>query len=121
MYIFFGSISVGFFIGLVCAGILKSEKRSSRHEVDNIETIITVTVPWASYLISFPLKLSGIVCIMFCGIAMGRYALPNLSSHGHHLMHLFYHGLGYTFESLTFIFIGIVFMTYGLAYDLINI
>jgi NhaP-type Na+/H+ or K+/H+ antiporter len=53
--------------------------------VDNIETIITVTVPWASYLIAFPLKLSGIVCIMFCGIAMGRYALPNLSGHGHHV------------------------------------
>ena len=59
--------------------ILKSEKRSAREHIDNVETIIVVTIPWASYLVAFHLKLSGIVSVMFCGIAMGNYVMPNLS------------------------------------------
>jgi len=36
-------------------------------------------------------------------------------------MHLFYHALGYCFESLTFIFIGIVFVVYGIAWDMLTV
>lgn len=36
-------------------------------------------------------------------------------------MHLFYHALGYCFENLTFIFCGIVFVTYGLPWEYIYI
>ncbi len=41
-----------------------------------------ILVPWVSYLLGEGLSLSGIVSIMFCGIAMARYALPNLSENG---------------------------------------
>jgi len=82
IYMLGGSIVVGFIIGLLCALILKSEKRSAREHIDNVETIIVVTIPWASYLVAFHLKLSGIVSIMFCGIAMGKYVMPNLSPQG---------------------------------------
>lgn len=44
-------------------------------------TILT-SIPWVSYLIAETLKLSGIVSIIFCGITMARYTLPNVSEHG---------------------------------------
>jgi len=36
-------------------------------------------IPWLSYLIAEGFSLSGIVSIIFCGISMARYAVPNLS------------------------------------------
>lgn len=39
-------------------------------------------VPWVSYLIAEALEFSGIVSIIFCGISMARYAIPNLSKSG---------------------------------------
>jgi NhaP-type Na+/H+ or K+/H+ antiporter len=37
-------------------------------------------VPWVSYLAAESFELSGIVSIMFCGIAMAQYSLPNMSA-----------------------------------------
>ena len=53
------------------------------------------------------MSLSGIVSIIFCGITMTRYALPNLSENGLRLMNKLYHTLSYTFENTVFLFIGI--------------
>lgn len=39
-------------------------------------------IPWVSYLIAEALEFSGIVSIIFCGISMARYAIPNLSKSG---------------------------------------
>ena len=41
-----------------------------------------ILVPWVSYLVGEGFGLSGIICIMFCGISMAKYALPNLSEPG---------------------------------------
>lgn len=74
--------------------------------------------------------MSGIVGIMFCGIAMARYALPNLSENGlkvnitknnkiiilFQIMKKLYHTLAYNFENIVFIFIGIGFFGFDLAY-----
>lgn len=80
--------------------------------------------------------MSGIVGIMFCGIAMARYALPNLSENGLKvkalekfinnrfvkIMKKLYHTLAYNFENIVFLFIGIGFFGFELAYkSFINI
>jgi len=39
-------------------------------------------IPWISYLVADILSLSGIVSILFCGIGMERYTIPNLSDKG---------------------------------------
>ena len=49
------------------------------NESDSREISIMVLIPWASYLLAQGLNMSGIVSIMFCGISMARYAVPNLT------------------------------------------
>jgi sodium/hydrogen exchanger 8 len=48
----------------------------------HIENTVILIVPWVSYLIAEGFGLSGIVSIIFCGISMARYALPNLAIEG---------------------------------------
>ncbi len=43
---------------------------------------ILIIVPWFSYLVAEGLKMSGIVSILFCGITMAKYTLPNVSESG---------------------------------------
>lgn len=56
-------------------------------ETEHIEVSVTVIIPWVSYLIAEALGFSGIVSIVFCGLAMARYALPNLSDNGKLVMY----------------------------------
>ena len=49
---------------------------------NHTEATIILIVPWVSYLIAQGLEMSGIVSIIFCGISMARYAIPNLSPSG---------------------------------------
>lgn len=52
------------------------------YETEHIEVSVTVIIPWVCYLISQAVGYSGIVSIVFCGIVMAKYALPNLSESG---------------------------------------
>lgn len=83
-------------------------------------------IPWVSYLIAEALEFSGIVSIIFCGISMARYAIPNLSKSGRKVLIKFnynksiskiYHSLSFTFENLTFLFIGIGLIGFDLYWD----
>jgi len=60
--------------------------------------------------------LSGIVTIVFCGISMARYALSNVSQSAIQINRKIYEALSHTFESLLFIFIGVGFVTFDLAW-----
>ena len=73
-------------------------------------------IPWVSYLIAEALQLSGIVSIIFCGISMARYALPNLSANGRKSLLRIYNSLAHTFEDLIFLFIGIGLIGFQLAW-----
>lgn len=79
--IFIISILIGFIIGIICAYILKI-KQALTYETEHIEVSVTIIMPWVCYLIAEAVGFSGIVSIVFCGIAMARYALPNLSENG---------------------------------------
>jgi sodium/hydrogen exchanger 8 len=60
--------------------------------------------------------MSGIVSIMFCGICMARYALPHVTKRNKRVNQQFYNTLAYNFENLVFIFIGIGFVSFNLAW-----
>ena len=60
--------------------------------------------------------MSGIVSIMFCGIAMARYALVNVDPTTEKLNKRLYHTLAYSCENLVFLFIGIGFVSFELAW-----
>ncbi|CAD8124125.1 unnamed protein product [Paramecium sonneborni] len=116
LLIFFVSIAIGVIIGALCAYILKVKEEVS-YETEHIEVSVTVIIPWVCYLISEAVGFSGIVSIVFCGIVMAKYALPNLSESGNQLLNKFYHILSYNFENLVFLFIGIGMVGYDLAWN----
>ena len=60
--------------------------------------------------------MSGILSIIFCGITMARYALPNITESGKRINKRFYHTLAYNFENLVFLFIGIGIVSFDLAW-----
>jgi len=60
--------------------------------------------------------MSGIVSIMFCGLTMARYALPNVTENSRKTNKRLYHTLAYTCENLVFILIGIGFVSFDLAW-----
>ena len=53
---------------------------------------------------------------MFCGISMARYALPNVSENSAKVNNRLYHTLAYNCENLVFIFLGIGFVCFDLAW-----
>lgn len=109
-------MAIGFLIGLVCAYTLKNKGTSNEQATDNKETTILFVIPWVSYLIAEGFQLSGIVSIMFCGISMARYALPNVGENGIKVNNRFYHTLAYNCENLVFLFIGIGIVCFKLAW-----
>ena len=60
--------------------------------------------------------MSGIVSIIFCGIAMVRYAIPNLTEQGKNVINRFYKALAINFENLVFLFIGFGVIGFDLAW-----
>ena len=85
-----------------------------------------ILVPWVSYLVGEGFGLSGIICIMFCGISMAKYSLPNLSEPGKKVKSKFnvylkllkltkklYSTLGSAFENMVFLFIGLGFFSFS--------
>lgn len=61
--------------------------------------------------------MSGIVSIMFCGIAMARYALPNVNPSIVRLNKRLFHTMAYSCENIVFLFIGIGFVSFELAWE----
>ncbi len=68
---------------------------------------VFLIIPWLCYLISEIVSLSGIVSIMFCGVAMGHYAMENVSTQAKQNTQEIYHAIASNCESLAFIFIGV--------------
>ncbi|EGR30074.1 sodium hydrogen, putative [Ichthyophthirius multifiliis] len=116
LYVFFGSMVTGFVIGLLSAYRLKYKDKQNEETQNNTEMTILTIIPWVSYLVAEGLQLSGIVSIVFCGIAMVRYALPNVTENNQKVNKRLYNILAYTFENLVFIFIGVGFVCFDLAW-----
>ena len=62
------------------------------------------------------MNLSGIVTIIFCGISMTRYALPNVTAFHEKLNNKFYHTIAHSCENIIFIFIGLGIVSLELAW-----
>ncbi len=73
-----GSTLLGFFIGYLTAVFLKMISGRVRN-IEKIEIGLMVILPWVSYLTAQMLSLSGIVSLLFNGIAHASYTKPNLT------------------------------------------
>lgn len=81
--VFFGSIAVGFAMGLLTALMGKQLARAAKDQTDRvIETALLVLVIWISYLLADTIGISGIIAILFMGVCISRYAFSNLSTGG---------------------------------------
>lgn len=73
-----GSTLLGFFIGYLTAVFLKMISGRVKN-IEKIEIGLMVILPWVSYLTAQMLSLSGIVSLLFNGIAHATYTKPNLT------------------------------------------
>lgn len=73
-------------------------------------------IPWVCYLFAEIISISGIVSIMFCGIAMAHYAVENITAEARENIKDIYHAVSSNCESLAFIFIGVA--VFGFQHNL---
>ena len=73
-----GSTILGFAIGYFTAVFLKLISGKIKN-IERIEISLMVILPWVSYLTAQMLSLSGIVSLLFNGIAHASYTKPNLT------------------------------------------
>jgi NhaP-type Na+/H+ or K+/H+ antiporter len=104
LLIFVGSTLIGAAVAL-CAALLF--KHTNFHHYSNLEVCLVTLFAYASYLIAEGLRLSGIVAILFCGIIMAHYMVPNLSKDAEHTaVHLF-EIIALLSETLVFVYLGL--------------
>ena len=70
-----------------------------------------VIFPYAAYMLSEGLGLSGIVSILFCGIVMAYYTTQNLSERTKETAFDFFRVLASLSETFVFVYMGISFFT----------
>lgn len=116
---FFGSLGLGYPIGLLTALICKYF--GSNTDVDDhifsLDFSIMFLSPWISYLAAESLSLSGIVSIFFCGIALGQFATGNLARARRVFVRKTYGVISEICESISFIFIGVAVFGFNTTWD----
>jgi len=108
--IFFGSIAVGVFVGFSSALLFKNVELWVK-DMRQLETALTITLPYLSYAIAAGLELSGIVSLLFCGMFMSSYTRLNLSIESEKFLRDFYEALAYLAETFIFIYLGMATLT----------
>lgn len=73
----------------------------------NLETGLMLLIGYGSYMAGTAAGLSGIVCVMFCAMVCGRYAVPHLSSGGLQASKTVYAVLASCMEQFVFVYIGV--------------
>mmetsp|Transcript_13179 Transcript_13179/g.25148 ORF Transcript_13179/g.25148 Transcript_13179/m.25148 type:complete len:586 (-) Transcript_13179:225-1982(-) len=112
---FFGSVLVGVVIALVTSLLLKHTFMSHEEFAVNEAGIVAI-MPYLSYIIATSVDLSGIIAILFCGIAMARYTVKHLSAQAYHSVHNFYKLIASLFEMFIFIYMGVAIFGFKLPW-----
>ncbi|MBB5063699.1 sodium:proton antiporter [Granulicella mallensis] len=85
------------------------DKKSSRHSIDDggIEIVISILVPYATYLLGARMRVSGVIAVIACSMYMSRKSVSYMTP-GVRLQ------ATAVWDALTFILNGIVFVLIGL-------
>jgi NhaP-type Na+/H+ or K+/H+ antiporter len=90
-WVFIGSFGTGVATAFIFAKLTKHQRLT--HEAEVYEVIMMLVFAYSSYLLGEALHLSGIVSVFFTGVAMARYARPNMTSESllvaKHMMRVF--------------------------------
>eukprot|EP00158_Paraphelidium_tribonemae_P004657 Partr_v1_DN26892_c0_g1_i1_m40512 putative Sodium hydrogen exchanger len=106
--VFVGSTAVGVAVSLITALFLKY---SSMHLYPALESSFVILLAYFSYLLANTVHLTGIVSLLFCGIAMKRYVQPNLSTHSQKSTMYLFHVMAHMAEIFIFIYLGVSIFT----------
>jgi len=112
--IFVGSLALGVAIALLAAVVFKY---TSMQAYPYLETALIALFAYSSYLVAEGLHLSGIVAILFCGIAMAQYAYRNLSEASQKLSLHFFSILALMTETLVFGYLGLALFAFADQFD----
>ncbi|KAJ3327811.1 monovalent cation:H+ antiporter, CPA1 (nhx1) [Blyttiomyces sp. JEL0837] len=108
--VFFGSLMIGVIIALICSLMLK---HSYLHQYPSLESCLISLLAYSSYLLSNAIQLSGIVSLLFCGIAMKHYGYDNMSVRSRRTTKYMFRVLSQLSENFIFIYLGITLFTKG--------
>ncbi|KAI9028384.1 Sodium/hydrogen exchanger family-domain-containing protein [Hyaloraphidium curvatum] len=102
--IFVGSVLIGLVFGLLSALLFK---HSLIYRYPPLESCVLTLLAYCSYLLANAMQLSGIVSLLFCGIAMRHYAYPNLAEEGRRTTKYMFKVLSTMSEVFIFVSLGI--------------
>ena len=108
LFVFLGSTATGAAFAVLAAAFFRGVKGSvvlERHA--HVETSLVMIAPYCAYAAAEFLQLSGIVAILFCGIAMAHYARPNLSSAARRDSAVIFKTLAVLAETFVFLYMGV--------------
>ncbi|KAJ1926489.1 monovalent cation:H+ antiporter, CPA1 (nhx1) [Tieghemiomyces parasiticus] len=106
--VFTVSLLIGLLAGAFCALVLKL---TQLHRFRHLEICFITMVAYNTYFISNGIQMSGIVSLLFCGIALKHYAFQNMSTGTQHTIHDMFHVLAQLSENFIFIYLGITLFT----------
>jgi len=107
--IFLGSIAIGYITALITAIITKQTKKV---HFPMLETGIMTLMSYAAYLVAELTSLSGLCCVLFCGIAQAHYTYPNLTEKSKIATSEGYAMLNFLAEKFTFFYMGVSVFTF---------
>lgn len=103
---FLGSIAIGVGVALGSALLFKRGHFQSRSAAATERALITL-LPWLAYMLAEGLRLSGVVAILFAGIANAHYTVRNLTPRTRRFSLQLFKLLAGVCESLVFVYIGL--------------
>eukprot|EP00243_Klebsormidium_subtile_P009461 TRINITY_DN472_c0_g1_i1.p1 TRINITY_DN472_c0_g1~~TRINITY_DN472_c0_g1_i1.p1 ORF type:complete len:612 (-),score=150.75 TRINITY_DN472_c0_g1_i1:343-2178(-) len=114
--IFVGSTLIGGLVGMLSALLFRFGGFSEKG-LHVIECCLACLFPYIAYMLANACQLSGIVAILFCGIAMRHYTHDNLSEEAQKLISGFFSMLAKLSETFVFIYQGVALFLNPQAWD----
>jgi len=113
-----GSIIYGVGIGFAGALLLKAAGLGRHGHLPSVEIALFWSVSYFSFIGAEVPHLSGIVSSLFCGIAMQRYAAPNLSPRARVTVDKLLKVLATYADTIVFLLVGLAVVVYAGAIDM---
>ncbi|KAJ1972082.1 monovalent cation:H+ antiporter, CPA1 (nhx1) [Dimargaris xerosporica] len=106
--VFVVSVAIGLLCGAVCALLLKL---THLYRFVYLEICLILVIAYNTYFISNALEMSGIVSLLFCGVAIKHYAYDNMSIAAQKSVRILFHVMSQLSENFIFIYLGITLFT----------
>jgi len=121
VFSFFEIFIISFFIGvghaLLLGYLCKKVDCAGNEELEHAELAGVLVTPYIAYLAAEAAEMSGIVTILFCGIAMALFVKPNISPHAKDLTKNVAKTMAHIFETYVFVYLGLALFTLHQVWD----